>query len=952
MKRRTPFRLIALFAVVAAFALTVMPAWAWADPFGGWEYTERTSGTKIEIGSSTITSPANPQTVKVVVNVDGVTVHEDTVTNVPRAGSYLDVDLADGYDIRTETSGDLSLTGSDDEAIYWSFNFTELQGEGTVIINLLSNRIDTEWGTISYTNATASGYNLTVRLYVNGELKYTTPKLRVAGSEPLKVDPSEGLYFNATDFGAHPWYAFHDGGTNVGTWDYTVGTLTFSATSDEVRDHNNYLDVYLCTFDDFVYLNVTRDGLETEGKVIGYYVEYDINGQHYKYRVNEFGDFASEGYKQIIPRDAYVTLTAICKDGWEVTEWRLADPASNDIESKGNSAVVNSHYAKGATVEVVVSHVCPMPEKPTFEEVEDIFGDELVTVDCVNTTIDPEHEDKTYCPIAGGVEIGDVVNNDGTYNVTLTVTAPTYVGKYSSDVQVAHMLADDATDAYEVVLTYKDGNWYKADDFSPVVFKVMCSEVQDPKPELPTNDELAQLTGAKVKVTCVTENSVHGSEEYAPIAGAYSFPKGVEGDAEQGYTATMVVNAAAYVGEFSTDARGEHVLAANEEDTKSVVLTYVASSDGQGSWQLADGAAQINFNVECVVEPEPEPEGPDTPGKGELDDLFGDQFVTVDCVNENANHADKFYGLIDGAYTVHHEKDAATATVVVSPHAYVNKYENEADINKAHELVSGSPEFTTFNLKYENDAWAIVGADTVTYQVACVDEAPVVPDQPTFEEILEATPQGAVTIDCTNAAVEHENKTYGIEKGAYTLGAVNDADGDGVYTVDVQISAGSYVLKFEADHEGIHHYLVPEQGAKTITLAYDDATDSWNVADGSASPVTFTVLCDVEDTTDPGADPDEPGTDPDTPGDGGDEPGTNPDDKPGDGSQGNKPGDGSQGNGDNNANGNQGANGNAGTASGEGKLTQTGDVATLLAAAVAGAGALAVGAGYAAKRRK
>lgn len=947
MKRRTPFRLIALFAVVAAFALTVMPAWAWADPFGGWEYTERTSGTKIEIGSSTITSPANPQTVNVVVNVDGVTVHEDTVTNVPRAGSYLDVDLADGYDIRTETSGDLSLTGSDDEAIYWSFNFTELQGEGTVVINLLSNRIDTEWGTISYTNATASGYNLTVRLHVNGELKYTTPKLRVAGSEPLKVDPSEGLYFNATDFGAHPWYAFHDGGTNVGTWDYTVGTLTFSATSDEVRDHNNYLDVYLCTFDDFVYLNVTRDGLETEGKVIGYYVEYDIDDQHYKYRVNEFGDFASEGYKQIIPRNADVTLTAICKDGWEVTEWRLADPASNDIESRGNSAVVNSHYQKGATVEVVVSHVCPMPEKPTFEEVEDIFGNELVTVDCVNTTIDPEHEDKTYGPIAGGVEIGDVVNNNGTYNVTLTVTAPTYVGKYSSDVQVAHMLADGAADTHEVVLTYKDGKWYKADDFSPEVFKVMCSEVQDPKPELPTESELAKLTGAQVTVTCVTENSGHDSEKYAPIAGAYSFPKGVEGDAEQGYTATMVVNAAAYVDKFSTAERGEHVLAADEQDTKSVVLKYVIADDGQGSWELADDAAPINFNVECVVETEPEPEGPDTPGKDELDKLFGDQFVTIDCVNDNASHVDKSYGLVDGAYTVHHEKDAATATVVISPHAYVNKYENEADINKAHELVSGLPESTTFNLKYENYAWAIDGADTVTYQVACVDEAPVVPDQPTFEEILEATPQGAVTIDCTNAAVEHENKTYGIEKGAYTLGAVNDADGDGVYTVDVQVSAGSYVLKFEADHEGIHHYLVPEQGAKTITLAYDDATDSWNVADGSASPVTFTVLCDVEDTTDP-----------DTPGDGGDEPGTNPDDKPGDGSQGNKPGDGSQGNGedqgkgDNNANGNQGANGNAGTASGEGKLTQTGDVATLLAAAVAGAGALAVGAGYAAKRRK
>lgn len=929
MERKKPFRLLALLAVFTAFMLAVMPTPAWAN--------EQTTvfdqdGYSISIGTDGSVS----YTVNLTVTIDGEVVEgfENKPISDVRASSWLEVSCPEGYEYRVDTDG-ITVTEN---------SMTVNHDDASLTVNFLRNKIETQWGTLNFKNATADGYNLTVRLYVNGSRVYTSPQLRVAGSTPngLKItDLPAGLHFISLGDGAQNPYDFH---TNSGSpiWDNTSGTLTFGGSLEADRNHNNTLDIYLFTFDEFVNLDVDRAAGDVSEYMNGYNVSYTIDGVDYSYNVTYLGS----NQTQIIPKNVPVTITALCKSGWEVTDWSLVNTTNTDLESNGNSCVLTTDRVDGTYVHVRAEHICPMPEKPTFEEVEDIFERELVKVDCVNTTIDPGHEDKTYGPIAGGVEIGGVVNNNGTYNVTLTVTAPTYVGKYSSDVQVAHMLADGAIDKREVVLTYKDGKWYKADNFSPVVFEVMCSEVQDPKPELPTESELAKLIGANVTVTCVTENSGHGNEGYAPIAGAYSFPKGVEGDAEKGYTATMVVNAAAYVDKFSTDARGEHALAANEKDTKSVVLEHLLAADGQGSWQVADDATPINFNVECVVEPEPEPEGPDTPGKDVLDKLFGDQFVTVDCVNDSAGHGDKSYGLVDGAYTVHHEKDAATATVVVSPHAYVNKYENEPDINKAHELVSGSPESTTFNLKYENDAWAVDGANTVTYQVECADDAPVAPEQPTFEEILKATPQGAVTIDCTNSEVEHENKTYDIEKGAYTLGAVNDADGDGIYTVDVQVSAGTYVLKFENDHEGIHHYLDPaDQGAKTITLAYDETTNSWSVADGSASPVTFTVLCDVEGTTDPGTDPDEPGTDPDQPGDEGDEPGTNPDDKPGDEDQGDKPGD--QG-----GNGDQNKGDDANNGSGNGKLSQTGDVAALVAAAIAGAGALTAGAGYVAKRRK
>lgn len=940
MERKKPFRLLALLAVFTAFMLAVMPTPAWAD-------TEVYNQNGMHVWAEPDAGADSKDVISVTVKVnDEVVVQDLEITGLKDSATRLYVDLPDGYgSYISDASGFSSNIWVNSDGGYFNLIRKVLDDSFNLTLNIFQTRFETSVGTIECAPATGEGYNLTARIFVNGQLELTTPQLRVVGGAPngFTLDEAEGLYYHSTPR-PQVAYDFHTA-SGVGTWTKTSGTVSFGGDRD--RDHNNVLDIFLTTFEDYAYLDVNRGaGVDISDNMVGYRVSYSLDGKDYSYLVTSFATEDS----QIIPKGVPVTIEAVCKAGWEVTEWSIASSTNNDFESLGNSAVLTTNVANAESIVVTATHVCPMPKKPTFEEVEDIFGDKLVTVDCVNTTIDPEHEDKTYGPIAGGVEIGDVVNNNGTYNVTLTVTAPTYVGKYSSDVQVAHMLADGPTDTHEVVLTYKDGKWYKTDGFLPVVFKVMCSEVQDPKPELPTQEELAQLTG--VKVTCVTENSGHGSEEYAPIAGAYSFPKGVEGDAEKGYTATMVVNAAAYVDEFSTDSRGEHALAADEEGTKSVVLTYT-DADGQGSWKLANDKTPINFNVGCVDEPEPEPEGPDTPGKDVLDKLFGDQFVTVDCVNDSAGHGDKSYGLVDGAYTVHHEKDAATATVVVSPHAYVNKYENEPDINKAHELVSGSPESTTFNLKYENDAWAVDGVNTVTYQVACVDDAPVVPDQPTYDEILEATPQGAVTIDCINAEVEHENKTYDIEKGAYTLGAVNDEDGDGIYTVDVQVSAGTYVLKFENDHDGIHHYLAPaDRGAKTITLAYNEATDSWSVADGGTSPVTFTVLCDVEGSTDPGTDPDEPGTDPDQPGtdpdqpgDEGDEPGTNPDDKPGDEDQGDKPGD--QG-----GNGDQNKGDGANNGSGNGKLSQTGDVAALVAAAIAGAGALTAGAGYVAKRRK
>ena len=104
----------------------------------------------------------------------------------------------------------------------------------------------------------------------------------------------------------------------------------------------------------------------------------------------------------------------------------------------------------------------------------------------------------------------------------------------------------------------------------------------------------------------------------------------------------MTVNAAAYVEAFEAE-RGEHELADGVEATKSITLVYA-----NDAWKVANGETPISFDVTCVEEA---PEAPDMPTKDELDGIFGKAAVKIDCAS-NVGHADKAYGLIDGAYTV------------------------------------------------------------------------------------------------------------------------------------------------------------------------------------------------------------------------------------------------------------------------------------------------------------
>ena len=116
--------------------------------------------------------------------------------------------------------------------------------------------------------------------------------------------------------------------------------------------------------------------------------------------------------------------------------------------------------------------------------------------------------------------------------------------------------------------------------------------------------------------------------------------------------------------------------------------------------------------------------------------------------------------------------------------------------------------------------------------------APTAPSNKEVEDLLNAN---AVTVDCVNADMSHEDKTYGLIDGSFTVGNVEE-DATNGYTCTVTIQAAKYVTAYNTD-TGVTHELDPEnQTSKTVTLEYDADSKTWT-ADSGAAPVTFNVKC-------------------------------------------------------------------------------------------------------------
>lgn len=358
-------------------------------------------------------------------------------------------------------------------------------------------------------------------------------------------------------------------------------------------------------------------------------------------------------------------------------------------------------------------------------------------------------------------------------------------------------------------------------------------------PAAPPADKLPEiLTGPVVQVSCFDVGHAHAPASYPLKPGSYTVGK-VAGDAVEGYTCPVVIQASAYIAAYNDETASKHSLSPQASAAQTVVLTW----DGAAKlWKAPGDKLPLVFPLACEGGQPATPRTPvppSAPTDGQLPGILGESVVKVACANPKAAHGEKTYGLLPGSYAIGSVAGDATAgyTCPVTIHSdpYVAAY--NAVAGAAHTL---QPDAKSITLSWDgaNQAWALRDGLPLVFPVLCKD--PAVPPQAPAVDQLPGILGSMVKVACANSRGFHGDKTYALLPGSYTIGNVA---GDGVkgYTCPVTIhNAAPYVAAYNTDIGAVHALQTDGQTPKAITLTWDGK--AWQKPI-TGLPITLTVSC-------------------------------------------------------------------------------------------------------------
>lgn len=408
-----------------------------------------------------------------------------------------------------------------------------------------------------------------------------------------------------------------------------------------------------------------------------------------------------------------------------------------------------------------------------------------------------------------------VANTDGGYTYAVTIKSEKYVNQFDADTGAAHTPKDGKA---TVELEYKDKAW-AVKSGKPVSFDVACvTEIVPPEKPVPAD------LGSFIKVICTTKKDVHGTAIYPLHEGKYTIGE-VEGNAKDGYTCTITIEAARYVAAYSNAKGEEHTLVRENDASKTVTLTWDSEAK---DWSRPD---DVTFEVMCSTEIVP----PTKPTLDDLRKLLGP--VTVDCTNANANHPDGKYDLIEDSYIANIEDQNGTYVCMVSVYAdkYVAKY-NET--YSGHSL-AGSANSDKVKLVYLRATktntgytpWSVSEAEPLTFAVKCSTEI-----DPSKKPTLEQLPEISVTLHCGTTSAHRDPTWSPLLENTYEISTPtlkND-----VYTCTLTIKAEKYVDEYSGTVYRVGKHELDDDATKDITLTWKDG--KWTA---ETSSVTFNVKC-------------------------------------------------------------------------------------------------------------
>lgn len=724
MKNKYKKKLIKVFSIFVSllmvFALVPVTANAADDTI----YSEDGISITVDKGDTLATR----KDISFTVKVNGVVVKENVlIHDIGTSIGKIHID-AEGYDV-TFGGDDISLS-SYGENTYLITILDLFKDSYSCTINLatektkddikIANR-DTVYGTFSWSkqHAGTSAYARDIEIYVNGEYAYTQTV-----NTPKELS-------NAIGVNKEFWFTPADG-YNA---DYEMNrTFLNTATNQNLRIDlvtkcGCGLDTCLCeggcdclkdcTCEACLGTNLADNQINTGYGIITYKEPGSSGGYRLQVRINLNGQIVytsdwlrvygglpgnlkfdlAQGYYYQKPNDYDINTLRSGSTWIEGTGQLSIAGITQEVRNYDNVLTINLvNFDNSVSLDVERRQGSPMNNVNGYRVSYEVNGVSY-TYDYYNFGAAQTPNIPTNTPVT----ITAICNSP--YEVNQWSTGNAHAG----NVTLEGSEGENGTEAYgnSVTLTVNSAN-----DAIILLYIDSLKTVEVPTDDDLINPETGLLKDNAVTIDCVNEQENHENKTYGLKEGTYTIGD-LTGNSADGYTCDITItNPNSYVDDYN-EVLKRHVLDPKEQN-REITLRYV-----NGKWTVDEGEAPVKYTVKC--ETDPGTTTPDEPTDDQVKDLLADNAVTIDCINEDVDHADKTYGLL-GEYTIGEvqgdETDGYTVDVTVAPEAYVTEYNTDTVVD--HVLSPNTQGDKVITLVYVDGQWALEERYTpVTYTVIC-----------------------------------------------------------------------------------------------------------------------------------------------------------------------------------------------------------------------------------------
>lgn len=768
----------------------------------------------------------------IAVDQDNQEIDRAEIGAAYRAGWTMTITLNDAYKTAYEL---VEVTGADGVYVSdWSGDFNDAQSstftwsgnvdnatiylhiaEASHVIELKNDTVDL--GTITWKEG---GKQLTtVEAYLNYELVYTSEPLNISNAlNNFALDVNDGYYFDTVNMQDIKYSSDIAGQTftynSLGDYNKLVFGMVPSLFSG-----NNRIKLYFFNYENGIKTDFTR-AINENLAAVNADAACDTLNISFSYADKEYSfpytDFSQTG-AVYLPKDTYVTVEPVIKDGYHFEYWR-----SGDAWTEGNN--LYTIKSDGSWTSEITGTAGLQDGRIAFSE----------TMGLRYSAAGFNRAQIILLMTDGGL----IEDPDTNPNKKITYD-PNYEGGPDAYVQYYYyttgaMILDNMfeREGYEFQgwNTAKDGSGtpyaadtiYEYDEISNLTLYAQWKKIDEPSedPHEPTDEELDGLLKDAIKIVCI-DNTSHKEllsdllDQGKPENESYKV------DYTEGLTtATVTINRTeSYVNAYETayPGYGEHLY----EIEEGVTDVTIELKWENGAWALGENIPAATITLSCDTTTSTPPSQPDISTLNSLLD------VEVNCQN-NPNHSKKFVKL-DGSYVISTPimgKENYECTVTITADSYIKQMAGD------HKIVGeGSKDVL---LAYVNDQWIVANEEeaTVSFLAECV--APEAPDNITVAGLLKD-----VTVTCD----EHNSKTYDIDDTTITVDKSSlGYDGNNeAFIVKVSVAAQNYVDQYIGDF-GPH--TLNDNESKTVTLLYQNG--SWGLANKDAK-VEFKVKCDTPD---------------------------------------------------------------------------------------------------------